>query len=139
MRLAGTSRRFRCATSWRGGVLGLALVALLFLSARPICEALRIGVLLPQATHAAPAPSASPVDHSRGEDGDGLCCAKLTAGATAIAADPEALVPFGGKVVPLLVLSLLLFASALPRAAVIAARSDPPQRRYHARSARNLR
>jgi hypothetical protein len=120
----------------RAPVIALALLVMLLLAARPVCEAAGASG---GALHAAMARvlGHTATGHAPQEGSDApTCCASATGGTLVKASDQWLQAPASGKLAALLIVFVLTAAAALPRAAAIPSRSDPRSLPYHTRSAR---
>lgn len=128
IRQAGTLTAMRRRT-W---FVALALVAMLFIGVRPLCEAAGAGS---GALHAA---MAAALGHSgAGHDSSAsACCASAESGTLVAVSKAWAPAPDGGKLAAFLVMFVFAAVPVLPRAAATPFRSDTRSLSYYTRSAR---
>jgi hypothetical protein len=124
------------STRRRAWLVALAVVAIVFVGARPVCEAAGASS---GALHAAMArvPGHTATGHAQQEGGDAsTCCTSAMGGTLVRASDQWLQAPASGKLAALLVIFVLTAVPAFPRAAVTPFRSDPRSLSYYTRSAR---
>ncbi|MEW6689265.1 MAG: hypothetical protein AB1452_09280 [Pseudomonadota bacterium] len=119
----------------RAWFVALALVAMLFIGARPLCEAAGTSG---GALHAA---MTAALGHSVGghDSSASTCCVSAESGTLATVSKAWALTPDGGKLALLAAVFMLWAVPVLSRAAATPFRSDPRSLSYYIRSARILR
>lgn len=119
----------------RAWFVALALFAMLFIGARPLCEAAGTsGGALHTAMAAALGHSAAGHDNS-----SSTCCASAESGTLAAVSKAWGLTPDGGKLALLAAVFMLSAVPVFSRAVATPFRSDPRSPSYYIRSARILR
>jgi len=125
------------STRRRAWVVGLALAAIVFVGARPVCEAsVASGSALHVKMAGVIAHSAAGHAPLQGGYSSPTCCASAVSGALVKVSGPWTQTAGGGKLAPVFVLAAI---PLLPRAAAARFRSDPRTPSYYKRSARILR